>query len=70
MKKPLPENVTIRCCACKGMVTFKAPRENDRPTFFHTMPYCERFDQTNTADAVIQYFRDCVTADNARKGAS
>lgn len=54
------QQVTLPCCDCDGKVTFVIPEaEGDRPTFFHTMPPCARFDSTNTADAVIQYFRDC-----------
>lgn len=59
-----PTRTTIRCCACRGYVTFQSPTDEpgDRPTFFHTIPYCKRFDETNTADGIIQYMRDCVDA--------
>ena len=62
--KELPDQVTLRCCGCHGEVTFVVPKKDgsDRPTMFHTMPYCARFDETNTAAAVVQYFRDCGDA--------
>jgi len=54
------KQVTLRCCACAGQVTFVIPeRDDDRPTFFHTMPYCARFDDVKTPDDVVSYFRDC-----------
>lgn len=60
------EAVTLRCCACSGKVTFEAPKADaaSRPTFFHTMPYCERFDRTNTTEELLQYIRDCATTKN------
>jgi hypothetical protein len=66
---PLVKNsATVPCCACTGRVTFAMPEsDDDRTAFFHTMPYCARFDQTNTPDAVVQYLRDCRKALNSRK---
>ncbi len=49
--------LTLPCVGCTGKVTFSV--ETERPTFFHTMPYCKRFDATNTADDLIVYMRDC-----------
>jgi hypothetical protein len=59
-----PDQITVRCCACTGTVTFQAPRSDpeDRPTFFHTIPACKRFDETNTVEGVVQYLRDCGDA--------
>jgi len=58
----LPDQITVRCCGCSGEVTFVAPKADDRPTMFHTMPYCARFDETNTPDGIVQYLRDCNDA--------
>ena len=65
----IEKSVTVRCCACAGQVTFEEPGEeaDSRPTFLHTMPYCSRFDQTNTVDDIIKYMRDCVDAQNKEK---
>lgn len=64
MREHLVENsVTLPCCGCSGKVTFEVPKSpQDHPTFFHTMPPCERFDRTNTADGVVRYLRDCQNA--------
>lgn len=56
------ETITLPCCACAGKVSFATPETTDSPTFFHTMPMCKRFDDTNTADDVVQYLRDCGNA--------
>jgi hypothetical protein len=29
---------------------------------FHTMPYCARFDETNTSQGIVKYLRDCGDA--------
>jgi hypothetical protein len=61
MKKQVVNGITLPCCACKGTVTFQVPEsDQDHPTFFHTMPPCERFDQTNTTDDIVKYMRDCA----------
>ena len=56
------ETITLPCCACAGKVSFATPETTENPTFFHTMPYCSRFDSTNTAMDVVQYMRDCNDA--------
>lgn len=56
----------IPCCGCTGTVIFVEPEPDGQPTFFHTMPYCARFDQTNTVDDIIKYMRDCVDAQRKR----
>jgi hypothetical protein len=54
------KKLTLPCCACSGEVTFVIPeKDDDRPTFLHTLPPCARFHATNTADAIIQYMKDC-----------
>jgi len=61
--KKLPESITVRCCGCSGEVTFVIPKtDSDRPTMFHTMPYCARFDETNTSQGIVKYLRDCGDA--------
>jgi len=60
----LPDKITVRCCACSGVVSFVVPKsDSDYPTMYHTMPYCGRFDSTNTADAIVTYLRDCGEAE-------
>lgn len=57
------KETTLPCCDCSGTVSFVHPdnsKSGGQPTFFHTMPYCKRFDDTNTTDAIIQYMRDCA----------
>jgi hypothetical protein len=56
------ETITLPCCACDGKVSFATPETTTNPTFFHTIPYCKRFDDTNTTDDVVQYLRDCGNA--------
>jgi len=57
----LPDKIAVPCCACPGEVTFVVPKTDlDRPTMFHTVPYCARFNETNTADGIVQYLRDCA----------
>jgi hypothetical protein len=58
----LPDKIAIRCCGCAGEVTFISPTDNARPTFFHTIPACKRFDETNTAMGIVEYMRDCLDA--------
>jgi hypothetical protein len=60
----IPTRTTIRCCACPGTVIFQHPtgEPDDHPTFFHTMPYCKRFDAVNTQDELVRYMRDCQLA--------
>ena len=57
--------VTLPCAACDGKATFTA--EGERPTFFHTIPYCRRFDETNDVDSLLRYWKDCVAKDEAQK---
>jgi len=57
------DQIRMNCSDCSGEVIFVIPSETgtDRPTLFHTMPYCQRFDDTNTVKQIIQYYRDCGT---------
>ena len=64
MNEDLPDKLTVRCCGCAGKVTFVVPKADaDRPTMFHTIPYCARFDETNTAAGIVDYLRDCGNAE-------
>lgn len=67
-RKPDVESVVVPCCACQGEVTFVVPRrgKKERPTFFHTMPYCQRFSDTNTSADVVKYLQDCNWAERQR----
>lgn len=56
------ETIQLPCCACTGKVSFGTPETTTHPTFFHTMPYCKRFDATNTQDELVNYIRDCRLA--------
>lgn len=56
------ETITLPCCACAGKVSFATPETTAHPTFFHTMPFCARFEETNTADDLATYVRDCRIA--------
>lgn len=57
------EGVTVPCCGCSGKVTFVVPKANsDHPTLLHTMPYCKRFEETNTGDDIVKYVQDCRIA--------
>lgn len=49
----------VKCCDCSGEVTFVEPRPQDQPVFYHTLPYCKRFERTETADQLADYVRDC-----------
>lgn len=51
------ESLTLPCCGCDGTATFTP--EGEHPTFFHSMPFCERFNSTNTADQLSIYMREC-----------
>ena len=60
----MAKHSTLRCCACRGEVTFLIPEaESDfaaeRPTLFHTLPTFARFDGVGTSSQVLQYFADC-----------
>jgi len=62
-KLSVPDQITIRCCGCSGEVTFVVPKtDDDYPTMMHTVPMCGRFDETNTAEGIVQYMRDCSDA--------
>lgn len=56
------ETITLPCCACPGKVSFATPETTTHPTFFHTIPYCTRFDSVNTGEAFVEYVRDCRLA--------
>lgn len=59
------EGVQVKCCACSGTVTFVSPEgPESHPTFFHTLPECERFRATNDVDALLKYTQDCRHALN------
>ena len=60
----LPDKITVRCCGCKGDVTFQRPTDDleDHPTLYHTIPYCKRFEDVNTLDDLADYVRDCRRA--------
>lgn len=66
MNDPKPELAggvkvhTLPCCACAGKVSFADPETTENSTFFHTMPYCVRFEATNTGADLVQYLKDCV----------
>jgi hypothetical protein len=53
----ITEQVTLPCAGCSGRATFTP--EGERPTFFHTVPYCERFDRVHSIDDLFAYMRDC-----------
>ena len=53
------ECVELPCCACNGRVSFATPETTKNPTLFHTIPYCERFETTDTAMQVVEYMREC-----------
>lgn len=50
-------SITLPCSGCGGKATFTS--EGERPTFFHTMPYCERFNGVNTIAELTTYMREC-----------
>jgi len=54
------ETIQVPCCACPGVVSFATPEATPNPTFFHTLPYCQRFDATNSAADLVQYLKDCI----------
>lgn len=50
--------VSIKCCGCPGTVMFSRDTSKS-PTFFHTLPYCKRFYDTETIDELLEYMQDC-----------
>lgn len=61
------EVIELPCCACEGRVSFGTPETTDRPTFFHTTPYCERFNATDTPMQMVDYMQECVAHDERKK---
>lgn len=56
--KPSPANV--RCCSCSGRYGFGV--ENDRPTAYHTLPYCPAFIAIETTMDAIRHAEKCELA--------
>jgi hypothetical protein len=50
-------SVTLPCSGCDGNATFTP--EGERPTFFHTMPMCDRFNRVNSIAELTEYMREC-----------
>lgn len=60
MADEIIQATTLPCCACAGKVSFTDPDTTQDVSFLHTMPYCVRFEETNTADDLVQYLKDCI----------
>lgn len=50
-------STTLPCSGCAGSATFTP--DGERPTFFHTMPLCDRFNKVNTVVELTEYMREC-----------
>ena len=54
--------ITLPCSGCGGQATFTP--HGERPTFFHTMPFCERFDRVKTIAELTEYMHECQRKSN------
>jgi hypothetical protein len=50
-------SVTLPCSGCGGNATFTP--EGAQPTFFHTIPICDRFNRVNSIAELTEYMREC-----------
>lgn len=54
----IKNSITFTCSGCDGKATFTP--DGERPTFMHTFPFCERFNEVCTVEELTAYMRECA----------
>lgn len=57
---PKKQPVTVRCVSCAGRYGFGI--EDDRPTAYHTLPYCPAFNAIQSTMDALRHAEKCDMA--------